>query len=235
MLSAAVTTRVHVTLTPHTPLTHAGVGAVHTLPHAPQLVPLVRLLISQPSEGVPLQSRNPAMHVNPQVPPVHSAVAFGRAGHDRPHALQLAGSALRLTQVPLQLVCPAPHETITQLPPEHVRPAAHTMPHAPQLTLSVIEFTHTPLQFSCPGAHVGDAHIPPAHARPAAHALPHAPQLALSVNGFTHTPPQFICPGAHVVAHMPPVHSWPAAHAVPHVPQFALSVVEFTHRPLHAI
>ncbi len=49
-----------------------------------------------------------------------------------PHALQLFGSHLRLTHVPLQLVSPVGHDT-TQLPPEHTWPAPHTVPHAPQL------------------------------------------------------------------------------------------------------
>lgn len=61
--------------------------------------------------------------------------------HCRPHWPQLSGLESRLTQVPLQLVCPGPHivrqEPATQTPPE-----PQEMPQPPQLLASFWMSTH---------------------------------------------------------------------------------------------
>jgi hypothetical protein len=61
---------------------HAGVplGAVHTLPHAPQLATEVSRFASQPSLATWLQSWNDPLHRNAHVPLLHVGVEFGLAG-----------------------------------------------------------------------------------------------------------------------------------------------------------
>ena len=77
----------------HMPAAHIGVplGAKHGMPQPPQLATEVRVLISQPSMGLLLQSAKPAL----QVPTVHAplvqlAVAFGTL-QVRPHMPQWVG------------------------------------------------------------------------------------------------------------------------------------------------
>jgi len=87
-----------------------GVGAAQGTLHPPQLVMLVAVLISQPSLGFPLQSANPARHVNLHCPATHAGFAFGGAGQTVSHpgvpAVPLA-PPLPLTP-PVLLTAPAP-------------------------------------------------------------------------------------------------------------------------------
>ncbi len=55
----------------HVELTHAGVPPLHAVPHAPQL-----FLSDVRSTHAPLQGVYPALHVKPQVPPLHDGVAL---------------------------------------------------------------------------------------------------------------------------------------------------------------
>jgi len=66
---------------------HTGAEAPHTVPHAPQL--FVALSgCSQPFDATASQSPQPPRHVNPQLVPLHVAIAFAGTGHgehDEPH------------------------------------------------------------------------------------------------------------------------------------------------------
>jgi hypothetical protein len=67
-------------------------------PQSPQLVAVV-VSTSQPFPGIRSQSAQPASHVNPQVPPMHVRVAFGRFGQFvqlLPHAAGLASFDVQL-------------------------------------------------------------------------------------------------------------------------------------------
>ena len=96
-------------------------------------------------------------------------------GQAIPHALQLFGSVLRLTHVPLQLFSPdwqvSPH-----MPPEQTSPAGHTVVQEPQCALSVCSFTHVPPQFVSPAWH-DRPHMPTEHTLPAGQTCPHVPQF----------------------------------------------------------
>jgi hypothetical protein len=90
-----------------TPLTQLGVlpvGAVHTLPQAPQFITLVRVGVSQPLAALLSQLAKPALHTSEQVPMAHPdcPLATAPVGHTVPQAPQLRLSVSVLTQVPLQ-------------------------------------------------------------------------------------------------------------------------------------
>ena len=53
----------------------------HALPQTPQLLVLVSTLTSQPSVGSALQLAKPALHAMLQPLPMHTGLAFARAGH----------------------------------------------------------------------------------------------------------------------------------------------------------
>jgi hypothetical protein len=216
----------------HMPATQM-LPAGHTTPHPPQLFVAVDVFVSQPFAGLPSQSPRLASHTNAHRPAAHTLVALARAGHAVPHALQLAGSLLRLTHAPLQLVRPAV-QLVAHTPAEHTWPAAHVRPQAPQLLLSDCRSRHVPEQFVCPAAHE-TTQAPPLHTCPAAHVRPHAPQLLLSDCRSRHVPEQSVCPAAHESTHAPAVQICPAVHARPHAPQFKRSVCRSRQSPLHKV
>jgi hypothetical protein len=114
-----------------------------------------------------------------------------------PQAPQLAGSSLRSTHTPLQLVVGAGH---AQVPALHSKPCAHVLPQAPQLSSSVC--VSTQLAPHCVRAVPQDeTHAPLLHVSPAPQTLPHAPQLFGSLPVGTQTPLQSASPTGH--AHAP--------------------------------
>jgi hypothetical protein len=73
-------------------------------------------------------------------------------------------SVASLTQLPAQLVRPAPH-VVEQAPEEHTWPPPHALPHPPQLPLSDCVLTSHPLaalpsQSAKPVAQVPREHVP---------------------------------------------------------------------------
>jgi hypothetical protein len=93
---------------PHTPATHVAVpfaGTGHTVVHVPQWFTSVWPLISQPSASVvlPLQSKKPAVHVAPQLVPLHVADVFGGTAHGVHDAVPQFAVLVLSTQLPLQL------------------------------------------------------------------------------------------------------------------------------------
>src|SRR3954466_4977995 len=92
-----------------------------TLPHAPQLLALLRRLISQPSACLlPLQSAKPALHV----PTLHEPPAQLRAmlfcEHWVPHAPQLVTSEAVLLSQPSASLLPLQSEKPALQAPLHV-------------------------------------------------------------------------------------------------------------------
>jgi hypothetical protein len=69
----------------------SGVGP-QAAPHAPQCATDVASSASHPFEALPSQSSYPAAQVNPQLPPVHVAVAFAGTAQTLVHVPQWAGS-----------------------------------------------------------------------------------------------------------------------------------------------
>ena len=106
----------------HAPAAHvaAALAKRHTLPHAPQLFASVpRTLVSQPLLAVPSQSAKPESHApTTQLPPTHAFTVELGSAQVVPHAPQLRGSVAVETQLPLQLVVPAPHDA-AHAPDEH--------------------------------------------------------------------------------------------------------------------
>jgi hypothetical protein len=95
------------------PELHAGValGAVHAMPHAPQLLVSVRTFTSQPSFGMVLQSRKPDWHEKPHALLLHVARALVRGGHAVAQLPQCCGSIAKLTSQPspgIELQSPRP-------------------------------------------------------------------------------------------------------------------------------
>lgn len=116
---------------------------LHTVPHAPQLLVLVLVLVSQPLLALPSQLPNPVLQeLNAHEPVAHEVVALVRL-HTVPHAPQLL-VVLRFVSQPLfalpsQFAKPAAHEG-TQSPLVHaVVPLAfeHAMPQPPQFDVVV--------------------------------------------------------------------------------------------------
>jgi hypothetical protein len=62
----------------------------------PQFAGSVATLISQPSAGFVLQSKNPVLQTRPHDEAVHAAVAFAPEGHAMPHPPQFSGSLGKL-------------------------------------------------------------------------------------------------------------------------------------------
>jgi hypothetical protein len=104
--------------------------AAHTCPHAPQLLGLVKRLVSQPSAIMPLQLPKPALHVaREQRPPTHDEFAFGEE-HTWPHPPQLRTSVVTVVQTPPHKLWPAGQPGVTQLPvpSQTAPPGPHTLP-----------------------------------------------------------------------------------------------------------
>ena len=117
----------------HTPDVHVVPQA---LPQPPQLALSVWTLASQPSVGLPLQSRKPLVHAAAHVPLAHTAVPLGGVAHVAPHALQFLGSKRVSTHVPLHDVSGVA-QVAAHAPFTHAWPAPQVTPHAPQLVRSV--------------------------------------------------------------------------------------------------
>jgi hypothetical protein len=92
----------------HAPPLHVGAALAkeHALPQAPQLPVLVLVFTSQPSLGLLLQSRKPALHTKEHPPAAHTAEAFAGALQTVPQAPQLRGSVWVLVQLPAHSVSP---------------------------------------------------------------------------------------------------------------------------------
>ena len=101
----------------HVRVALARVG--HTVPHAPQWLTSLDVVVSQPSPPEPLQLPKPVLHEKPQAPAVHVALALKTDGHAAMHALQWFGLVRVLTQVELHKVSPAPQPE-THTPAWHV-------------------------------------------------------------------------------------------------------------------
>jgi hypothetical protein len=89
--------------TVHMPCTHAGVPfvVVQMLPHAPQLFGSFWVLVSQPSAGLLLQSKNPLVHaMTVHRPATQVSVALFWL-HFSPQPLQFCGSLVMLTGQPV--------------------------------------------------------------------------------------------------------------------------------------
>jgi hypothetical protein len=229
----------------------AALAKRHTTPQPPQLLTSVlRTARSQPLDGAPSQSAKPALQPpTTQRLPTH-ALTLALAREQRvPHAPQLPGSVVVLTQSPEQLVVPAP-----QLAPhtslEHTCPDAQAIAHRPQLLLSVRMLASQPsdgdaLQSAKPGLHVPIEHVPDAHVAMALakrHTMLHPPQLLVSVprtlvsQPLAGTPSQSAKPAVQ-----PPTTQRPATqaftlvlarlHTVPQAPQLAGATSRLTQAP----
>jgi hypothetical protein len=147
----------------HAPSLQKGVrpvGAEQTLPHAPQWTTAVRTSVSQPSAGLPLQSRKPSAHApTTQRPPAQALVALASAQR-APQEPQLFGSVAVPTSQPLastpsQSSKPERQDTRRQTPLMHAvfalgMRAAQRLSQAPQWPTSVATVTHAPPHTVCP-------------------------------------------------------------------------------------
>jgi hypothetical protein len=108
--------RVH---TPATQLAVLPVGAVHTVPQAPQFITLLLVRVSQPLAALPSQLAKPALHTSEQVPMAHPdwPLATAPVGHTVPQAPQWE------TLVPVLVSQP-----LAALPSQSPKPAAHMAP-----------------------------------------------------------------------------------------------------------
>ena len=227
-------------------------AAGQTVPHAPQLLVAVAVLVSQPSVALPLQLPKPALHAaTAQLPAVHVAVAFGSA-QMREQAPQLAMEVWMFTSHPLagalsQSRYPFAHDITVQRPALHPGvPLAtvHTTPQPPQLATDELRsvshpFAELPSQSPRPVMQTVVPQTPAVHV-PVQFA-PHAPQFAADVWVFTShplatLPSQSAKPAAHV-----PIVQRPAAHTpfalagaqtIPQPPQLAREVPTSISQPL---
>ena len=235
---------------PHAPAEHTW-PAEHAMPQLPQLVLSVRVSVSQPSLGTPLQSAKPAAH--PPVGITHApathdcADTCGRA-HAAPHAPQFAVEVCVSVSQPFGATpSQSPKEglqrTTVHIPAVHpstvVFGSAQTAPQPPQLLGSMRVSAQRVTPPSPPHVTRGGAqvvpHAPPEHTCPAPHVVPHAPQLALSVCRFAQLAPHTVSPAPQFGRHVPAEHAWPAGQCVPHAPQLWSSVRRFTHSVPHAV
>jgi hypothetical protein len=108
---------------------------LQTLPHAPQLLTSLFVLISQPSAGLRLQSWKPGLQDwMAQAPDWQAGVAL-LTEQTRPQPPQFLVSVWVFTQAPLHNVCPAEHDAAQE--PAAQTPLTHTRPHVPQFLGSV--------------------------------------------------------------------------------------------------
>jgi hypothetical protein len=83
------------------------------------------------------------LQVKPHALPVQDAVALPTlVVHFNPHALQLFGSSVSLTQAPLQFDWPAGQPVVQEEPEQSGVPPEHAWEHEPQLFLSLVVSTH---------------------------------------------------------------------------------------------
>lgn len=176
---------------PQTPAAQVAVpplGAAHARPHAPQLLTVVLVLVSQPLATIASQSPKPALQVSRHAPLVHAAAWLAPAVQARPHAPQLARAVLMLVSQPFAAIAsqlPKPALQVSphiEAPQEAVAfaPPAQAVAHAPQLVTLVVVLMHMPPQ-SMVGAAQVVRQVPAEQFCPAGHALPQAPQCARSV------------------------------------------------------
>jgi hypothetical protein len=119
----------------------------HVTPHPPQLLGSPSVLVSQPSESLPLQSAKPASHCWAHVPPTHVAEACAPPLHAKAHEPQCSGSVSVSTHACPQSVVPgshtggappAPVAVVVVLPPEPPAPPAPLPPPAPVVLVLVL-------------------------------------------------------------------------------------------------
>jgi hypothetical protein len=167
------------------------------------------------------QRRSPAAQA--QTP----ALQVAPFGHWTPQALQLSVLLVVSTQLLLQFVSPAAHDS-AHTPFEHTCPAAHTFPQVPQLFGSLCVWMHTLLQ-RIPFWHW---QTPAWHVVPAAQRALHPPQLALFVERSRQLLPHCVVPPVHW--QVPATHDSPDAvlHVTPHPPQLFGSAWSAMHAPL---
>ena len=149
---------------PHAPLEHvapafAGVG--QALPQPPQCATVVRVLVSQPSVGLPLQSPKPMLHAKLHALLAQVVVALALFGQTFPQKPQFCGSEAGVDShpsgsIPLQLALPAAHTAMHD--PAEQTPVAegygpHALPHVPQLAGSFDVFTQALPHLVVPPVH----------------------------------------------------------------------------------
>jgi len=239
------------------PLT--ALASAQMLLQAPQLVGLVRVLISQPSLSAPLQLPKPVEQAMPHSPEVQLAVPLVPT-HARPHAPQLVVVVMFTSHtspgMPLQSAVPAAQLTL-EVPQVE---AAHTatlptggvgqrVVQAPQLlmspavTLTSQPSTDDPLQSRKPAAHAPMVQRPAAQVAAALanwQLLPHTPQLVTVVLVLTSQPllalpSQLPKPALHA-ARVHALDAQPATplarvHTVPHAPQLLGSLARSRQTP----
>ena len=184
-----------------------------------------------------------------QLLPEHALMdTFARA-HTFVQPPQWLSSVVSLTQLPEQLVSPAPHD-VPQLPDEHTWPPPHAVPHPPQLPLSACVLTSQPFaalpsQLAKPALHAPMTHVPVEHVAPAlgnSHLMPHPPQLFTSLlcvavsQPFDATPSQSPYPVLHapttqLLAEQALTDTLGSAHPFEQPPQWLSSVVSLTQLP----
>jgi hypothetical protein len=180
-----------------TPEPHVGVGmwlGEHVVPHPPQLLGLVVMLISQPFACLlPSQSWKPVAQVPLQTPEPHVGVGMLLGEQVKPHEPQLPGLVALSTSQP-SIDCalqfkyggvhePMVHWLLTQAGVPFC--VVHALLQAPQLFTLLVTLTSQPslvcpLQFKNPALHEPTVHWLLTHAGvPFAvlHTLLQAPQL----------------------------------------------------------
>lgn len=138
-----------------------------------------------------MQSNQPGMHCDPQLPPLHVAYELGGTAHALSQLPQLLTSACVLTQSPLHSVVPL-GQLETQAPFEQTSPEAQAVPQAPQLLPLVCRFTQTPPHRSRPPVHVfvqtPFSQLAVAFGGGAGHPRPQPPQFDRSLAKLTQAP-----------------------------------------------
>jgi len=237
----------------HAPPEHTR-PAGQAAPQTPQLALSVRVLTSQPSAALALQSAKPAAQAAmAHTPEEQVAVALGRA-QARPQAPQLVALVWVLVSQPLeaepsQSAKPTAQRTTVQVLAEQPLAAtlgrAHTVPHAPQLagsTVVLAQKAEAPLQVRRGAAQLVPQR-PPEQTEPAGQATLHAPQLALLARVFTSqpllaTPSQSAKPGAQAAMAQAPAAQVEAAlgsaQTRPQAPQFEALEERSASQPLEA-
>ena len=243
-----------VQVTEQVPVLHAAVPFVplHTVPHVPQLVRLVFVLVSQPLFLLLSQSLKVPLQTGVQMPEAQLVVPLAFV-HAMPQPPQLFASAVVAVSqpffgLPSQSAYPAVHAGTQTLAVQTVVPCAllHAWPHAPQLVTLVARFashpfTGLPSQLPNPPLQVG-TQVPAVHVVVPLtlwHAVPQAPQLETFVFRFASHPfppafpSQLPKPAEHAIAQAPSEQlALPFAplHTVPQPPQFvALVSVAVSH------
>ena len=244
--------------TAQAPFEHADVpfATKHCALHAPQLFTLVRVLISQPSDTMLLQSAKPALHEPMRHAPLLQTDVPLAAVHCVPQPPQFPASAAMLTSQPLagllsQSAKPGRHAPMTHIPAAHAAVALarlQTIPHAPQLMGEALMFVSQPLtgllsQSAKPGAHDATPHIPFAQTpAPLAitHGWLHAPHAAIVDERSVSQPfAVLLSQSPNDALHAPIPHDpfahegvpLAAVHALPHAPHEATELLVSTSQP----